>query len=246
MLLRSIVIDDEKMSREVIQTLVTDHCPEVGVVGEADCIEDARGLINEMRPDLIFLDIEMPKSDGFSLLQSLNVDFHFQTIFVTAFNLYTLKAIRYGATDYLLKPIDVNELKIATKKAVSNYLELTQNPDILEKLQRKILIPHSKGLKVIRLADIVRLEADNNYTFVYLRDEPRIVASRPIKEFENKLDSWWFFRLHKSHIINLYYLKEYLSEDGGCALMGDAKRVPISRLKTDEFLFRLSKMASRF
>jgi two-component system LytT family response regulator len=240
MSLKSLIIDDEKLSRDLLRNLLTEYCSETEVIGEAADVDSALSQIREHDPDIVFLDIEMPGANGFELLKGMAGQNSFQTVFVTAYNQYAIQALRAGAIDYLLKPLDIDELKNTVKKlsklACKNNPASDKEKDIPE---QTILLPHLKGIKIIRLKEIVRLEADNNYTVIYLADGTVFVASKPLKELEHKLSPPWFFKTHRSHIINFHYCREYSSNEGEHVVMFNGDKVAISRLRTDAFFSAL-------
>jgi two-component system, LytTR family, response regulator len=244
MKLRSIIVDDEVLSRSLLHSLLEEYCPEVELLDEAGCPEQALALIAKTKPDLVFLDVEMPAANGFDLLRNLETR-TFKTIFITAHSQYAIQAIKEGGSDYILKPVDIDELKAAVARIYTNRIKesIGKFPDVND-LERSIAVNHSRGFRIISLQNIVRLEADNNYTFIYLADQPRILVTRSITETGAALlESQWFFRTHRSHIINFFHFKEYLKEDGGCAVMRDGKKVSLSRLRVEEFLEMVKKFA---
>ncbi|MEN9347480.1 MAG: LytR/AlgR family response regulator transcription factor [Flavobacteriales bacterium] len=252
--LNAIIIDDEEFARENLKMIIDDFCEEVNVVGMAASAKDARKLVDEVNPDLVFLDIMMPGEDGFSFLQSLEGR-SFQVIFTTAFREYALKAIKESAIDYLEKPIDIDELKKAVQKAAkvleekkSTIFSEDRITKILQEIAltnsvEKTVIPTRDGLAVVKNTDIIHLEADENYTTLYCVGGKKYVSSKSIKAFEDKLDPNMFFRVHKSHIINIaHHLKEFNRTDGNIAVLSDGKQVPVARRKLQEFLDKLEHM----
>lgn len=236
MSLRSLIIDDEKLSRDLLRSLLTEYCSETEVIGEASDVDSALSQIREHDPDIVFLDIEMPGANGFDLLKGMAGQNSFQTVFVTAYNQYAIQALRAGAVDYLLKPLDIDELKNTVKKL--SKLACRNNPPIdnnKDSLEQTILLPHLKGIKIIRLKEIIRLEADNNYTVIYLMDGTAFVASKPLKDLEHKLHPLWFFKTHRSHIINFHYCREYSSDEGDHVVMHSGDKVALSRLRVSAF-----------
>lgn len=244
--LNAIIVDDEALSRNLLQVMLKDHCPGVRVLGEAENIDDTRKLILQTAPDVVFLDVEMPHSNGFDLFTNREEAYRFQTVFVTAYSQYALKALKIGATEYLLKPVDIDELKDTVQKLREwklKYLSAASQLQ-MDEPEKKLKLPHNHGFKVVNVRDIIRLKADNNYTEIFLKNEPVVLVSKPIKDFEFRLDPQWFFRVHKSQIINLRYFKEYVSKDGAaCARMADGALVPISRLRINDFLLHINEMA---
>lgn len=250
--LKSIIIDDEEFARENLRMLVEEYCPDVDLIGTASSASEARQLIDENNPDLVFLDIMMPGEDGFMFLQSLP-DRKFQVIFTTAFRDYALRAIKESAVDYLEKPIDIEDLQKAIEKA-KNIAHQKKNLKVTDARLTKILenialtntvektvIPTKDGMAVVKNTDIIHLEAFENYTTLYLTGGKKYVSSRSIKAFEDKLDPNMFFRAHKSHIINIaHHLKEFNRTEGNVAILSDGTQVPVARRKLQEFLDKLS------
>ncbi|HJW30825.1 MAG TPA: LytTR family DNA-binding domain-containing protein, partial [Saprospiraceae bacterium] len=242
-MLTALIIDDEINGRFALQQKLRDYCPDVEVVGEAANGEEGLALIQKMNPQLVFLDIEMPILDGFEMLMKLP-EKHFHLVFTTAYDHYAIKAIKYAAFDYLLKPIDIDELKITIERLTQQTLSplfdkkletLEQNLSTRPKLN-KLAIPTAEGLLFFDLNHIVHLEAESNYTTIFFDDHPRLIASRTLKEFEDILPQDIFFRPHNSHIINLHFIKRYIRGDGGQIEMKDGKMVLVSRRKKEEFL----------
>jgi two-component system, LytTR family, response regulator len=248
-LIRTVLIDDEIDSNRILQTLLESYCPLIRVVGTADGVETAISLIREARPDLVFMDIEMTGGNAFDLLNRLQaVNFH--VIFVTAFDNHAVRAFKYNAIDYLLKPVNIKELcsavdKISGKFAQSNILE--QVKGMLETMrntgsaEKKIAIPTVHGLSFILLREIVRLEASRGYTVVCLQDTTRVITTGTIKDFEDLLPEGTFFRIHHSHIINLNKIKSYQKGRGGYVTMEDDSFIEVASRRREEFMQRLLK-----
>jgi two-component system, LytTR family, response regulator len=253
--LTAVVVDDEEFARENLRMLLGDFCEGVEVLAMAGSAKEARKWVEEVNPDLVFLDIMMPGEDGFLFLESLQ-NRRFEVIFTTAFRDYALKAIKHDALDYLEKPIDIEELQKAVEKARANLalrkesrLSDTRLTRILHDIAltntvEKTIVPTRDGLAVIRNADIVRLEADENYTTLYCTGGKKYVSSKGIRAFEDKLDPHMFMRVHKSHIINMaHHLKEFNRSEGNIAVMSDGAHVPVARRKLQEFLEKLGGTA---
>ena len=248
---KAIIIDDEKNVREVLALLLNRYCPEVEVVADAPSAAQGRELLKKHSVDLIFLDISMPKEDGFTFLNSINKD-DYCVIFVTAFEDYALRALKASAIDYLLKPITPQELTEAVNKAI-HHLELlvSREPErkvyheSLDNLNEnirigshsitKITIAEQFGFQMVNTSDIMYLEADSNYTIIHLSGLKKIVASRTMGDFEKILDQPAFFRIHKSIIINLNYLKAYSSYQGNFVELNDGTSLSISRRRLNDF-----------
>ena len=245
----AIIIDDEKKSRTSLLQKLQDYCPVVEIVGEAGNGSAGKELIESLNPDLVFLDIVMPRMNGFEMIASLS---HrgFEIIFTTAYNQYAIQAIRCSAFDYLLKPVDIEDLrnavqKISVKIATSGTEErlkvLLQNLSNEKQRSKRIVIPVTEGLLYINVDDIIHLEASSNYTFVYFLHEPRLVACRTLKEFEEMLPALVFFRIHHSHIININAIKKITKEEGSRVELTNGNVVDISRRRKDEFLKMLGQ-----
>jgi two-component system, LytTR family, response regulator len=255
----AIIIDDERNVREALAITIRQNCPNIFISGMAASAEQGRELLNNQEVDIIFLDISMPKESGFDFLNSIDKE-NYCVIFTTAYEEYALKAIKANAIDYLLKPINPVELKESVQKAV-NYMELrSQRPEIRQayseslvnltdqmqsgsKLIKKITVAEQFGFKVIDVANIKYLEADTQYTIIYLNGPEQIVSSRSIGEFEKILTNPEFIRIHKSIIINLNYLKEYSSYQGNYAVLQDKSRLLISRRRLNEFKDKVRSFA---
>ena len=242
-MLDAILIDDELNGRIALRQKLQDYCPTVRVVAEAENGREGLELIHKHQPQLVFLDIEMPVMDGFTMLANISSK-KFHLVFTTAYDQYAIKAIKYAAFDYLLKPIDIDEL-IATLQRLGNE----PAPDVTEKkletleqnlltrpFLNKIAVPTTEGLLFFDISHILRLEAQSNYTMIYFDDQSKLLASRTLKEFEDILPSDTFFRIHNSHILNLHFIKKYIRGDGGQVEMTNGDFVLVSRRKKDEFL----------
>jgi two-component system LytT family response regulator len=257
MKIKALIIDDEELARENLRMLLESFCPTIEVIGLATGKEDAKQKIAELKPQVIFLDICMPSGiEGLTLLDELkNKDF--LVVFVTAFKEYALKAFTANAVHYLLKPIDIDELIDAEKKIKERINLIDSNPKLKETYQEsllnvtesirtkkigKISISHSKGIKIVNQEDIIYLEADGNCTKLYFKDKTKYTDTRTLKVYENILDKNLFFRTHKSYMINLNFLKEYVTSDGTFALLEGGKEIPISRKKTREFTILLKSL----
>lgn len=249
-MIKTIIVDDVLKSQALLTQLLALHCPTVEVVGTANSVDSACPLILTHHPDLILLDIEMPHKNGFELLK-LFPNPSFEVIFTTAFDQYALRAIKFCALDYLLKPIDVAELKIAIQKTTQKRHQQNQHQNFsyfLENLKspntqdHKIGLPTLEGLIFIKVSDILRCEAAGSYTNVLLLHKKTIIATRKIKEFESLLGGHNFFRVHRSHLINLHYIEKYYKGSGGYVVMSDGSSIDVARRKKEDFLKQLSKI----
>jgi len=246
-MLKCIIVDDEERSRLSLKILVQDFCDDVEVVALCASVDEALTAIEEQRPHILFLDIQMDGETGFDLLERIkNIDF--EIIFTTAYTEFALKAIKFSAIDYLLKPIDTEELKSAVDKvekrvngSVTTRLEnLVQNLKANTNNQRfKLALPSSEGLVFVKVDDIMYCEASSNYTVIYLMDGKSHIVSRTLKEYEDLLGDQNFFRIHKSYLINLNAIKKYVRGDGGYVVMNNDKSLDVAKRKKDEFLSRI-------
>lgn len=246
MAINAIIIDDEQNARFNLKILLEDFCPNVNVLAEAESANQARELIALHKPDLLFLDINMPNEDGFDLLESIE-ERDFSVIFITAHNQFALKAIKAGAIDYIEKPIDVDDLQKAVSK-VAGSSEKVGNVDmnsiraLLDNYQNEsksdtLAIPTLTGYEIIKITDIIRLEADESYTKIFLENGKKCTSSMTIARYEKVLNKNVFFRVHKSHIINTRdHLKEFNRHEGNVAIMDNGVAIPVSRRKLTEFI----------
>jgi two-component system, LytTR family, response regulator len=247
----TIIIDDEKKIREALAILLDQYCPEIKICGIAESASEGRKLLEKIRVDFIFLDISMPKEDGFAFLRSIHSD-NYGIIFATAYQEHALRALKANAIDYLMKPINPLELQEAVNKAIHNF-ELretySKNKEVytqsLNNLQEhlqsktgqvtKITVAEVNGFRLVDVTDLMYLEGDDNYTVLYLTSNHKITASRNLGEFEKILTGPEFFRIHKSNIINLNFLVGYSNYQGNFAEMKDGAILTISRRKLIEF-----------
>mgnify|MGYP002619954044 CR=1 FL=1 len=249
MKIRTIIIDDESRSRETIIELLRIYCPQVEVVGEGADVGSGLNIINKLKPDLVFLDIKMPDGTGFDLIRQIET-VEFALVFITAYEEYAVKAFKFNAIDYLLKPIDPEELVHAVKKCSTNRKNDSFNDKISHFLDylhhvnknsygKKIILKTFENVYVVDIKDIVSIESDMNYCRFNLINGESILVSRTMKEFEEMLDGHDFYRIHQSYIVNLGYIKMYSKEENTC-LMTDGSKIPVSYRKKDE-LFTLFK-----
>jgi two-component system LytT family response regulator len=252
MKLRTLIVDDEALARENLKLLLIDHCDEIDVIGIADSPETARRLIKELSPQVVFLDIRMPSgTEGFDLLDSLP-EKNFQVVFVTAFKEFAIRAFHVNAIHYILKPIDIDDLKAAVKKLVATQESFRNNDENLDSYIRslenltismnqvlpsqRITINHAKGFKIVDPSDIMYLEGEGNYTNIYFSDGTQYVDTRSLGIYEGILDPKKFFRVHKSHIVNVLCVNEFLNAEGSFVIMKNGTRLAISRLRLTGFL----------
>jgi len=248
---QAIIIDDERNIREALTLLLGEYCPEIKVCGSAMSAQEGRELLKTHEVDFIFLDISMPKEDGFAFLRSIPKE-NYGIIFITAYQEYALKALKASAIDYLLKPVNAIELREAVVKAIQFHeLRKTQSEarniyheslDNLnthiqseEKLITKITVAEQFGFRIINVSDLMYLQADSNYTILHLSGLDKIVATRSLGDYEKMLEHPAFFRIHKSTIINMNYLRAYSSYQGNFAELIDGTKLSISRRKLNDF-----------
>jgi len=243
-----LIIDDEKRIRDFVKRMIDSFNLDVEVFTDGENVETGIESINRIQPDIVFLDIQMPDGTGFDLLNRVK-DKKFELIFITAFQEYAIMAIKFSALDYILKPIDDEELKTALQNAMdtvdfkkedSQFEALTHNLQTNQK--RKLVLKTQESVHVVDLSEIIRCEADKNYTFFYLNNGKKILVSRTLKDFETLLSNHGFFRVQQSHLINLEYIERYDKHEGGSVIMRDGSSVPLSPAKKDQFFSMLEKL----
>jgi two-component system LytT family response regulator len=231
----AVIIDDEEDSRSNTRSMLQNYCSEIEVIGEAASGPEGKLKIQELKPHVVFLDINMPGMNGFQMLEGIyNRDFC--VVFLTAYSEHGITAVKAGATDYLLKPLMLSELQGAIRKVVQHY---ESKPAVVqgktETDKNIVLISHSKGFTLVDFKDIVWLEASDNYTNLFLNGQKKIVASKTLKEFEAILPTNDFFRIHRSALINVNYVKEYSNNEGGEVILSDGTHVQVSKARIQEF-----------
>jgi len=247
-MISALIVDDEEKNREALAKMIDQFCHDVTIIGKAASVAEAKTCIAELKPQLVLLDIEMPGGDGFSLLEEYeNPDF--DVIFTTAHAAYAIKAIKFAALDYLLKPINLNELKTAVEKAITNIQEKGSGANLNKKLEvlrqnrqkkdfdfTKIALPTLDGIDFYDVDDILRCEADRAYCKFYLSNGKTIVVSKSLKEFEELLSECNFFRVHKSNMVNLKHIKKYYKGKGGYVVLADDTHVDVSVRRKEELM----------
>ncbi|KAF0152762.1 MAG: two-component system LytT family response regulator [Ignavibacteria bacterium] len=239
--LNAVIVDDELHGRENLKMILENYCIEVEVIGTADSVKEAKKLVNSLKPDVVFLDINMPVLDGFDFIAEYD-ELNFMVVFVSAYEEFGIKAVKAGAVDYLLKPINIKELKQTIKKLLALKTKEWKTESSSE--SEKLLLPASYGFEVMLTDNIIQLEAEGCYTKVVLLDGKKKIITRTLKDFENSLSDKFFFRTHKSHMINLKHIKDYSKLSGGYATMIDGSKVEISRRKAPEFLKKVKSLLS--
>lgn len=244
--MKAIIIDDEKHCSESLSLLLRKYAPDVKILGEANDPFQGIGLITAHKPDVVFLDIEMPHLSGFEMLNKLD-KIDFEIVFTTAYDEFALRAFKVNAIDYLLKPIDHEDLNGALEKVRErlghDHLNLSVKALLNEvspkhKADKKIGLPTMEGLEFVKACDIIRCESDSNYTYIHLSDK-KITISKTLKEIQQLLEGLNFYRVHNSHLINLDKIKRYQRGSGGVVIMDNDEHVHVSRSKKADFLNRI-------
>ncbi|MGZ8537685.1 MAG: LytR/AlgR family response regulator transcription factor [Flavisolibacter sp.] len=246
----TVIIDDETDGREALELAIKKYCPELFIAGIYATPEQGIEGIKQLKPSLVFLDVQMPRMSGFDILQQLS-PITFEVIFVSAHDRYAIKAIKFSALDYLLKPVDVDDLVHAVKKVkerLNNNSNSYQYQSVLNNIQsksgkiEKLAIPSLNGIDFFNTEDIIYCRADGSYTTLFLRDKQSCLVSKNLKDFENLLAESGFCRVHHSFLINLRHVQKYVKGEGGYVLLTDGHHVDISRRKKDEFLSLLDTL----
>jgi two-component system LytT family response regulator len=243
--LKTIIVDDEKYSRENVRNALSNHHEILDVFAEANSVESAFALIEQERPDLVFLDINLGDGTGFDLLEKLQYR-DFRLVFITAYDQYAIRAMKFSALDYLLKPLDKNELnqvmhrilmeEFKERKQIENLLQNVKNPS-----SKKIAIPTNEGFNIHEIND-VRCQSNGNYTMIYFSDSSKILSSKTLKFFDDMFEGQGFERVHNSHLVNMNHIKKYINTDGGFLKMSDESEIPISQRKKAQVIQALEKL----
>ena len=242
-MINTLIIDDEVQSRESLRSYLNIYCPDVNLVDEAENVENGIRKIKKYKPDLVFLDVQMPDGTGFDLLNRFP-ERNFKTIFVSAYDQYAIKAFKFSAIDFLLKPVSSDELISAIKK-----LDLTHEVRLLNKkidllLQnrgsfKKIALPSMDEILFVQISDIVRCESDANYTVFHLKDGQKKVVSRTLKEYDEMLSGMGFCRVHHSQLVNLSYVTKYIKGEGGQLVLNNDDVIDVARRRKEALMERL-------
>ena len=247
-MLKALIVDDELKSRENLKIMIEDFCDNVEVVALASTVTEALALNEIHNPEIVFLDIQMNRETGFDFLNKVN-KINFEVIFTTAYSEYAIEAIKFSAIDYLLKPIDIEELKasiIKVENKMSNFLLkdklalLLQNIKVDTTENFKLVLPSSEGLIFINFRDILFCEASSNYTIFHMRVGQKYMVSRTLKEYDELLTKYGFFRIHNSYLINLKEIKKYIRGEGGYVIMSNDTQLDVSKRKKEPFLVKVS------
>ncbi|MBK8965991.1 MAG: LytTR family DNA-binding domain-containing protein [Saprospiraceae bacterium] len=245
--MKAAILDDEPHNGQLLAHLLGQFFPEITEVQQFTDSVEAVEALRTNPPDLLFLDIEMPQLNGFDVLNRL-LPMRFRVIFVTAYDKYAVRAFRYSALDYLLKPIDVEEFQKAVRKALTQapmqdtQLDMARTIQLSDAVPDRLAISSQDGLQMIDTNEIVHCESESNYTKIYLRNNQKILVSRTLKDLEELLDNEQFFRLHHSHLVNLRSVRRYLRGEGGEVVLENGANVPVARSKKEEFLRRFARI----
>jgi len=243
-----LIIDDEKPTRELIKRMIESFGFDIEVFIDGENVKSGIESILRIQPDLVFLDIQMPDGNGFDVLKSIN-QINFEVIFITAFQEYAIQAIKFSALDYILKPIDAEELRQSLSNAL-NKLNEKSDQNVFQALhhniqpqnKRKLVLKTQESNYVVDIDDIIRCESDKNYTFFYLKSGKKILVSRTLKDYDILLSPFEFFRVQQSHLVNLNYVDRYDKHDGGSVIMKDGASIPLSPVKKDQFFKMLENL----
>lgn len=247
-MIHAVIIDDERNNIDNLNGLLQQYCSQVHIAGIAMNADEGAALIRRLKPELVFLDIQMPGKSGFQMLQELPAH-SFEIILITAFDQYGIQAIKFSAVDYLLKPLNIDELKEAVQKAerrisgkmqnreLENLLQLIRNRE--ERATHKLALPTIRETRFVHPKDIIRCESSNAYTFFFLNEGTKITVSRPIFEYEELLADYGFIRCHQSHLVNKAYIRSWVKEDGGYLVLDNGEEIPVSRSKK-EFVAKMA------
>ena len=251
-MLKALIIDDEENSRISLKGKLELFCPEIESIGLAEDVSTAIEEVKSVNPDIIFLDVKLAGETGFDLLEALKKEnlLTADVIFTTAHDEFAIKAIKFSAIDYLLKPIDAEDLVTAVRKVEEKKgVNPTYNLDVLlenfrqaSDSPKKIVIPSSDGMHILRVSDIKRCESSSNYTQFFLNNGKKLLASKTLKEFDNMLCEYSFERIHKSHLVNMNYVKKYVQSDGGYLIMEDGSQIPVANRKKEHLVTLLKSM----
>lgn len=242
--MKALIVDDIAEARQTLARDIRDYCSDVELLGEAEGVVSGAKMIRELKPELVFLDVEMGDGNGFDMLDIVN-DMRCKVIFITGSDAYAVKAFRYAALDYLLKPVDPEDLQKAVEKARKSVAEPEALKLLKEQMQSPKKAPERLALHtqdkvfIVAITEIIRCESDGNYTKFYINGNKALLVTRTLKEFDDLLSPYDFIRVHQSHLIHLKYLKEFNKRDGGYLVMHDGASVPVSTRKRAEVLERL-------
>ena len=243
--MRTVIIDDEPKSRQTLANFINKYAPTLVIVGEAGCVESGVDLIDKIKPDLVFLDIQMPDGTGFDLLGQIQFS-EFKLIFCTSYDQYAVKAFRFSAIDYIIKPIDPDIFKAAINKieadtTTNDKVKLEVLDTNKNKIQR-LALSSTDGISIVKICDIIRCESNVNYTRFCLQNAKGIIVTKTLKEYDELLSPQGFIRVHKSHLVNIDYIKKYIKGEGGFVELVDKTKIEVSRRKKEVLLQALNSI----
>lgn len=248
-MLKVIIVDDEKISRDILKDYLVKYCPDVEVIAQCDSVRSGLLAIEKQQPDILFLDVEMPKGNGFDLLDQLST-INFETVFVTAFDNYAIQALNHSAAYYILKPVSIDELiaavekiKVQRQKTAAGFHTrvLLENIKAKEPQQHKIVLPLQDGFEVVSLKDVVHCDAHDNFTDFHFVSRPKMMICRTLKFYEELLGESGFMRVHKSHLVNLEHVQKYKKGKGGQLTMSNGSVIDVSPNKKEELMQQFEK-----
>jgi two-component system LytT family response regulator len=243
--MRTVIIDDEAKSRQTLNNFISKYAKDLKVIGEADCVEKGVELIESEKPDLVFLDIQMPDGNGFDLLGQIIYN-DFKLIFCTSFDQYAVKAFRFSAIDYLLKPLDPDIFMAAIRKISEEETKETKEKIEVLNTNRshfcRIALHSAEGINLVNLEDIIRCESNVNYTKFIINNQNNILVTKTLKEYDHILSSQGFIRIHKSFLVNISHINKYIKGDGGWIMMSDNAKIIVSRRKKEQLLVALANL----
>lgn len=250
-MIRAIIVDDEPRARETLSGVITRYFTNVQLLGEAASVNEAFALIEKVNPNVVFLDIKMPDGSGFDLLKRFKKP-TFRTVFVTAFDEFAVEAIKFSAFDYLLKPISTDELRETIAKLTEEMSEpedftlklqaFFDNVNSIERDKKKIVLKTANSIHLVTISNVVRCESDGNYTWFYFNNQPKLLISRPLKQFEELLEPYGFFRPHQSHLVNIRAISRIDKVDGGTLILEDNTPIPVSVRKREQLFSILEQL----
>lgn len=246
--MKTLIIEDEPQAISALKSEIAAHCPKLEIVGEAHSINEGIAQIRKLQPELIFLDIQLADGLGFDILSAFD-EMDFKVIFTTAYSQYAIKAIKFSALDYLLKPIDSEELIEAVKKAgntsvsseklkLQNFVHNQAEPAT----RKKIALQTTEGISIFEIKSIIKCSSESNYTCLYFENGKKMLFSKTLKEFEELLSSSGFERIHHSHLINLDHLTNFVNKDGGYVVLSDKSTLPVSQRKRTQLIEALNNL----
>ena len=245
--MKAAIVDDVAQARETLKEDLADYCPDIEIIGEADGVVTGAKLLKKINPDVVFLDIQLQDGSGFDILELLG-EVKFQVIFTTASDAFAIKAFKFSAVDYLLKPVDPDELMEAVQKASQANISQQKSYDLLLNTVKERTLPQRLALHtlekihVTEIADIVRCESNGNYTTFYFKNGQKLLVTKTLKEYDQMLSEYKFARVHQSHLINTHQIKEFVKIDGGYLVMRDGSKIPVSTRKKSSVMKLLEEL----